>query len=202
MAGAMWDDRYRAPGYLFGTEPAAFLRRAGARLAPGARVLSVADGEGRNAVWLARQGHDVTAFDASGVAVDKARRLAEEAGATVTCHHAGVEDWDWRPEAFDAVVAIFVQFAPPPLRARMFDGMVRTLRPGGMLLLHGYAPRQVGYGTGGPGAEENLYTLPLLRAAFAGLEVRHAADYDAEVSEGRGHSGRSALVDFVAVKPA
>lgn len=202
MAGAMWDDRYRAPGYLFGTEPAAFLRRAGARLAPGARVLSVADGEGRNAVWLARQGHDVTAFDASGVAVDKARRLAEEAGATVTFHHAGVEDWDWRPEAFDAVVAIFVQFAPPPLRARMFDGMVRTLRPGGMLLLHGYAPRQVGYGTGGPGAEENLYTLPLLRAAFAGLEVRHAADYDAEVSEGRGHSGRSALVDFVAVKPA
>ncbi|MBK5926199.1 class I SAM-dependent methyltransferase [Rhodobaculum claviforme] len=201
MAATAWDARYGAPGYLFGTEPAAFLRRHGGRLAPGARVLSVADGEGRNAVWLARQGHAVTAFDASSVALDKARLLAAEAGVTVAFHHAGVEDWDWRPAAFDAVVAVFVQFAPPPLRARMFEGMARTLRPGGLLLLHGYAPRQIGYGTGGPGAVENLYTLPMLCDAFAGWQVPHAADHDADLAEGTGHAGRSALVDFVALKP-
>ena len=198
----MWDQRYSAPGYLFGTEPAAFLVREAGRLPPGAQVLSVADGEGRNAVWLARRGHAVTAFDASGVAVAKARRLAGEAGATVAFHTADTDSWDWAPAAFDAVVAIFIQFAPPPMRARIFAGIARTLRPGGLLLLHGYATRQVANGTGGPRAVENLYTLDLLAEAFAGFEVLHAADYDAEIREGSGHVGASALIDFVARKPA
>ena len=198
----MWDQRYSAPGYLFGTEAAAFLRREGGRLAPASRVLAVADGEGRNAVWLARQGHEVVAFDASAVAVEKARRLAEGAGVTVAFHVAGVEAWDWEAGGFDAVVAVFIQFAAPALRAEIFAGMARALRPGGMLLLHGYAPRQVGYGTGGPSAPENMYTLELLREAFAGWEVLHAEDYDAEIVEGTGHAGRSGLIDFVAVKPS
>lgn len=197
----MWDERYSAPGYLFGTEPAAFLQREGARLQPGARVLSVADGEGRNAVWLARQGHAVTAFDASAVALDKARRLAEGAGTAVDFRHADIAAWDWAPEAFDAVVAIFIQFAAPALRAQIFAGIARTLRPGGILLLHGYAPRQVANGTGGPKAVENLYTLELLRAAFPGWAELAGADYDAELAEGSGHAGPSALIDFVARKP-
>jgi SAM-dependent methyltransferase len=197
----MWDARYSAPGYLFGTAPAAFLAREGGRLAPGSRVLSVADGEGRNAVWLARQGHDVTAFDASGVAVAKARRLAGEAGVEVAFHKADVAGWDWTPEAFDAVVAIFIQFAGPELRAEIFAGIARTLRPGGLLLLQGYAPRQIANDTGGPMAPENLYTLEMLTASFAGFAVLHAADHDAELREGTGHAGRSALVDFVARKP-
>lgn len=198
----MWDQRYGAPGYLFGTEPAEFLRREGPRLRPGAQVLAVADGEGRNSVWLARQGHAVTAFDASPVAVSKAERLAADAGVGVEFHVAGVEEWDWTPDAFDAVVAVFIQFAAPPLRDAIFAGIRRTLRPGGLLLLHGYAPRQVGYGTGGPGAVENLYTLPMLRDAFPGWEVLEAADYDAEIVEGNGHAGLSALIDVVARKPA
>lgn len=197
----MWDARYSAPGYLFGTEPAAFLAREGGRLRPASRVLSVADGEGRNAVWLARQGHDVTAFDGSGVAVAKARRLAGQAGVAVAFHEADIAGWDWAPEAFDAVVAIFIQFAGPALRAEIFAGIERTLRPGGLLLLHGYAPRQIANGTGGPKAPENLYTLDMLSGSFAGLEVLHAADYDAELQEGTGHAGPSALVDFVARKP-
>lgn len=197
----MWDQRFGAPGYLFGTEPAAFLQAEAGRITPGAQVLCVADGEGRNSVWLARQGHDVTAFDASPVAVDKARALAKAAGVTVALHTADADAWGWQAGAFDAVVAIFIQFAPPALRDRIFAGMARTLRPGGLLLLHGYAPRQVGYGTGGPGAAENLYTLEMLRAAFPGWEVLHEADRDAEIHEGTGHSGMSALIDFVVRKP-
>jgi len=198
----MWNERYASEDYLFGTEPAEFLRREAPRLAPGSEVLCVADGEGRNSVFLAAAGHRVTAFDPAENALAKARRLAEARGVTVAFHRAGVEAWDWAPDAVDAVAAIFIQFAPPDARAAIFEGIARTLRPGGLLLLHGYAPRQVGYGTGGPPHAENMYTLPLLLDAFPGWEVLHAADADAEIAEGRGHAGRSALIDFVARKPA
>ena len=197
----VWDARYSGPGYLFGTEPAAFMAREGGRIAPDSRVLSLADGEGRNAVWLARQGHRVVAFDASAVAVEKARRLAGEAGVEVDFHIAGIEGWGWEAGAFDAVVGVFLQFAGPALRAEIHAGIARTLRPGGLLLLHGYGPRQIGYGTGGPGVVENLYTPEGLAADFPGWEVLRAADYDAELAEGTQHVGRSALVDFIAVKP-
>ncbi len=198
----MWNERYASEDYLFGTEPAAFLVAQSAHLPHAAHVLCVADGEGRNSTWLAAQGHAVTAFDPAPNALAKARRLAEARGVTVDLREAGVESWPWEEGAVDAVVAIFIQFAPPDLRARLFAGMARTIRPGGVLLLHGYAPRQVGYGTGGPPQAENMYTLPLLHAAFPGWEVLHEADYEAEVEEGRGHSGRSALIDFVARRPA
>jgi SAM-dependent methyltransferase len=198
----MWNDRYATDDYLFGTAPAAFLTAQAHHLAPGSRVLCVADGEGRNSVHLATLGHDVTAFDPAPNALAKARRLAAGKGATVAFHEAGIEDWDWAPASFDAVAAVFIQFAAPPARARLFAHIARTLRPGGLLLLHGYAPRQVGYGTGGPPCTENMYTLPMLLDAFPGWEVLHAADRDAEIEEGRGHSGRSALIDFVARKPA
>ena len=198
----MWNDRYATEDYLFGTEPADFLVRQAPGLAPRSRVLCVADGEGRNSVHLAALGHDVTAFDPAPNALAKAGRLAAAKGVHVALHEAGIEDWPWTPAAFDAVVAIFIQFAAPPARATLFGNIARTLRPGGLLLLHGYAPRQVGYGTGGPPHAENMYTLPLLLDAFPGWEVLHAADRDAEIDEGRGHSGRSALIDFVARKPA
>jgi SAM-dependent methyltransferase len=197
----MWNERYANEDYLFGTEPAAFLVAQAGHLPRGARVLCVADGEGRNSTWLAAQGHEVTAFDPAPNALAKARRLAEARGVTVDFREADVEDWPWEEGAVDAVVAIFIQFAPPDLRARLFADMARTLQPGGVLLLHGYAPRQVDYGTGGPPHAENMYTLELLRAAFPGWEVLHAADYDAKIDEGAGHSGRSGLIDFVARKP-
>lgn len=196
----VWNDRYATEDYLFGTDPADFLRREASRLPPGSRVLCVADGEGRNSVHLAGLGHDVTAFDLSPNAVAKARRLAESAGVTVDFHVAGLDDWDWS-RSFDAVAAIFIQFVGPDARADLFHHIAQAVRPGGLLLLHGYAPRQVGYGTGGPPHVENMYELPLLRDAFAGWEVLLAEDYDAVIAEGRGHSGMSGLIDFIARKP-
>lgn len=197
----MWNDRYDRPDYLFGTEPAAFLTARAGAIPAGSRVLVVADGEGRNSVYLAGLGHAVTAFDYAPNAVTKARDLAATRGVTVDFQHGDIFAWDWDAAPYDAVVAVFIQFMGPPARAQIFDGLDRALAPGGTLLLHGYAPRQVGYGTGGPPDAENMYTLPLLHAAFAGYDVLHSDDHDADIDEGPGHSGRSALIDFVARKP-
>ncbi|HPE26928.1 MAG: methyltransferase domain-containing protein [Rhodobacteraceae bacterium] len=196
----MWNDRYAGDEYLFGTAPADFLLRAAPWLTPGESALAIADGEGRNSVWLAGQGLAVTAFDPAPNAVAKARRLAEAKGTAVEFHLTDLDGWDWTRQ-FDIVAAIFIQFVAPAERPRLFDRIKAALRPGGLLLLHGYAPRQVDYGTGGPSRRENMYTLDLLHDAFAGWQVLRAEDFDADVDEGRGHSGRSALIDFVARKP-
>lgn len=195
----MWNDRFSGEDYLFGTEPADFLRRVAPDL-PRGRILSVADGEGRNSVWLAGQGHQVTAMDGSEVGVAKARRLAAARGVAVDFHVADIAAWDWTAQSYDAVLGVFIQFAGPELRTQLFDGMKTALRPGGLLLLHGYTPGQLAHGTGGPRAVENLYTEDLLRRAFADLEILTLTSYEAEISEGLGHSGRSALIDLVARK--
>jgi cyclopropane fatty-acyl-phospholipid synthase-like methyltransferase len=196
----MWNERYKGEEYLFGTEPAVFLLRAQPWLTPGATALSIADGEGRNSVWLAGRGLRVTAFDPAPNAVAKARKLATARGVSVDFHLADLDGWDWS-QAFDVVVGIFIQFVGPEERARLFARIRAAVKPGGLLLLHGYAPRQVDYGTGGPPNRENMYTVELLREAFAGWDELRCVDFDADVDEGRGHSGRSALIDFIARKP-
>jgi len=197
----MWNERYAAPGFLFGTEPAVFLKAQSVHFVPGAKVLAVADGEGRNSTYLAACGLSVTAMDSSEVAVEKARALAAERGVSVDFRIADTRTWDWAPETFDMVVAIFIQFAPPADRAMIFAGMKRTLKPGGTLLLHGYRPEQVDYATGGPPYREHMYTEALLREAFGDMEILRLAAYDHVIEEGTGHSGKSALIDLVAKKP-
>ena len=196
----MWNERYAGDEYLFGREPADFLLRVAQFLPSGGTALAIADGEGRNSVWLAGQGLTVTAFDPAPNAVAKAQRLAKARGVEVAFHLGDLDGWDWT-QTYDVVAGIFIQFVGPADRALLFGRIAGALKPGGLLLLHGYAPRQVGYGTGGPPDPANMYTLDLLRACFAGWAVLLAQDYDADVDEGRGHSGRSALVDFVARKP-
>ena len=199
-----WSDRYRAAGetYLFGTAPNRYLAAQAALLAPGMRALSVADGEGRNAVWLAEQGLDVTATELSPVAIEKAEALAVSRGVKVDFALADALNWIYPDEAFDLVVAVFIQFAAPDERAALFDRLQRTLRPGGRIVLQGYTPKQLEYRTGGPSAVENLYTAALLREAFAGLEIERLDDYEDVLDEGSAHRGRSALIGMVARKPA
>lgn len=197
----MWNERFARPGYLFGTEPAAFLVDQSDWLRPGAQALSVADGEGRNSVFMAERGVQVTAMDGSVNAIAKAKALAAARGVDAEFHEADIAAWDWAPERYDLVVGIFIQFMAPAARAAVFEGMVRTLKPGGVLLLHGYTPKQIAYGTGGPRAVENLYTKALLGEAFADLEILRLESYEREIDEGEGHSGLSALIDLVARKP-
>jgi SAM-dependent methyltransferase len=197
----MWDERYSTDDYLFGTEPAEFLTRHRDLYTDGMSALAVADGEGRNAVYLAQHGLDVTSMDLSPVGVAKAEALAAERGVAVAMHVADVLDWDWEPNRYDLVVAVFIQFLSPPQRQVVVDGMQQTLRPGGRLLLHGYRPEQLDYGTGGPPIAENLYTEEMLADAFGAMEIEHLSAYDAEIVEGTGHVGMSALIDLVARKP-
>lgn len=197
-----WDQRYTTPGLLFGAEPNAFLRREAHRLAPGSTVLSVADGEGRNAIFLAGLGHRVTAFDISPVAMAKASEWATGVGVGVDFETASVDEWDWAEAAYDAVAAIFVQFADPEMRARLFANMWRSVKPGGLLLVQGYTPRQLEYGTGGPGKVENLYTPELLRGLLPQAEWLLLREHEDTLAEGTAHVGRSALIDAVARRPA
>jgi SAM-dependent methyltransferase len=200
-AAAAWNERFSGEDYVFGREPNEYLRAQAMRFAPGSRALCVADGEGRNSVWLARQGLQVEAFDVAQAGVAKARRLADEAGVSVACHVADCDGWTWTEEAYDVVAAVFVQFAAPDLRERLFANIVRTLKPGGLLILQGYTTKQLEYKTGGPSAVSHLYTADLIRRAFASLEIVELIEYEAELQEGARHAGRSALMGLVARKP-
>jgi SAM-dependent methyltransferase len=195
-----WNERFAAPGYLFGTEPNRFLASQKDRLMPGQRALAVADGEGRNGVWLAQQGLRVTSIDFSPIALAKARTLAAKAGVEIETIEADLSTWPWPTAAYDVIVGIFFQFAPPPVRAKLFEGMQRALKPGGLVILEGYRPKQIEYGTGGPPDPAHMYTRELLETAFRGMEILHLAEYDAEIAEGSAHKGLSALIDFVARK--
>ncbi len=197
-----WNTRFGATDYVFGKQPNAFLAAQAHRLRPGMSALCIADGEGRNGVFLAKAGLHVTTFDFSPVGIAKSRALAKETGVTLDQRRSSVADWDWDARQYDVVAAIFVQFVGPQARAAMFDGIVRALKPGGLLLVQGYGPKQLEYATGGPKQLENLYTPALLRKSFAALEIVHLAEHDDLVDEGSGHRGMSALVDMVAIKPA
>lgn len=205
-----WDERFAGADYLFGTEPNVFLVRSAPLIAPGGRVLAVADGEGRNGVWLAQQGFAVHAVEGSAVAIGKSKALAARQGVALassmdelepgTIWHEQVDllAWDWPVAQYDAVAAIFIQFATPSQREAIFAGMARALRPGAVLLLEGYHHRQLQYGTGGPSVLDQLYDEALLRASFPSLAIDSLVEYDTHVDEGDGHRGTSALIDLVA----
>lgn len=202
-----WNVRYREAGenYLFGTEANRYLVRHAARMKSGQTALAVADGEGRNSVWLARQGLEVTAVELSAIAVDKARRLARERQVAVHIEIADMTAPDWPPTrlhtAFDWVIGIFIQFVGPAEREKQFADMKLLTRSGGRILLHGYTPKQLDYRTGGPSAIENLYTGAILRQAFSDWDIEELTEYEEDVDEGHGHKGRSALVGLIARKP-
>ncbi len=200
MGSDFWNARYATEAYIFGTAPNRFLESQVALIRPGMRALAIADGEGRNGVWLAQQGVAVHAIDVSPVALEKARKLAVERGVALEFEQADVLDWSWPEAAYDLVVAIFIQFVPPPGRERIIAGIRRTLKQGGLLILQGYTPKQIEFATGGPSNPANLYTADLLREWFGDWDIQHLAEHESFISEGTHHHGQSALIDLVARK--
>jgi len=200
---SFWSARYRDAGedYLFGTAPNKFLATQAERFGVGMSVLSVADGEGRNAVWLAEQGCQVSATEISPVALEKAAKLAKGRHVEVDWLQADILNWEWPLEAYDVVVGIFVQFATPAERPRQIGGMKQAVKPGGLLFLQGYTPKQLEFRTGGPSAVENLYTEAMLRELFSDWEIVSLREHEDTIEEGTAHVGRSALIDLVARKP-
>ncbi len=196
----MWDDRYGQPGFAYGTEPNDWLA-AQAALIPKGRVLSIADGEGRNGVFLASLGHDVTSVDASSVGLAKASALAATRGVPLTTVVADLAEFEIEPNAWQGIVSIFCHL-PAPLRRRVHAQAVRGLAPGGVFILEAYTVAQLKRGTGGPKSADVLPSLADLRAELKGLDLVHAAEAEREVHEGAFHDGLSAVVQVVARKPA
>jgi len=197
---AMWDKRFSTPNYVFGEEPNAFLVSQAARLGKG-HALALADGEGRNSVWLAKRGFTVDAFDFSKPAVAKAHALAEKHKVQVNFTCSPWQSFDWKPSRYNVVAGIFFQFATPDERAELFGKIIHSLKSGGTVIIQGYGKNQLQYKTGGPDKLEHLYDEELLRKAFAGFDIQVCESYETMIQEGPGHSGMSALVGFVARKP-
>ena len=194
---AHWEARYGDPHYHYGTEPNDFLREQVGALPPGGRVLCIADGEGRNSVFLAGMGFQVTAFDLAEAGVAKARRLAAEQGVPLDARVADAAHFPIAEGEWDGVVSIFAHM-PPPLRVDLHRRVAVGLREGGVLLLEAYTPAQIGRGTGGPQVPEMTMSLATLRAELPGLEELHAAELVRRVVEGPGHTGDGAVVQYVA----
>lgn len=197
----MWNQRYNRDDYLFGTQPAKFLIDQRGLLQPGQSALVIADGEGRNSTFIAQQGLQVTAMDASETGLTKARALADQRGVTLDYRLADLRTWDWEEATFDCVVAVFIQFAEPAFRDAIFAGMKRTVKPGGRIMLHGFSAAQMGYSSGGPRVLANLYTIDMLAAAFADFSIDRLVAYETELSEGPGHNGPAAVIDLIARRP-
>jgi len=196
-----WQERYSTPDYTFGKEPNEFLVRCRPLLPRSGKVLAVADGEGRNGVWLARQGLDVTSIDFSPAAQAKARALAAEHKVAISFIEADVHAWPYPEAAFDVVVEIFTQFSTPAERGPKWAGMRRALKPGGLLIIQGYTPKQLDYGTGGPRVLDQLYTRDRLEQAFGDLADVKITEEERVLREGAAHSGMSAVIGLTARKP-
>jgi SAM-dependent methyltransferase len=196
-----WETRFAVPEFAFGKEPNYFLASCAALLPKSGQALAVADGEGRNGVWLAQQGLEVLSIDFSPSAQRKARALAAERQVNIIFQQADVHTWNYPESAYDVVVEIFTQFSSPTERAMKWAGMQRALKPGGLLIIQGYTPKQLSFGTGGPKQLENLYTRAMLESAFGGFDDIRIAEEEREIHEGTSHGGMSAVINFTARKP-
>ncbi len=195
-----WDARFAGAGFLYGTEPNTFIAGVAMQIPAGGPVLCLAEGEGRNAVHLARLGHAVTAVDGSAVGLAKAARLAAVHGVTLTTIAANLEAYAIAPGAWAGIVATWAHL-PPALRRRVHADVVRGLAPGGVYLLEAYTPAQLAFGTGGPKDPALCMTLAALREELRGLEFIIGRECERDVIEGTGHTGRAAVVQVLARRP-
>lgn len=194
-----WDQRYSEPGYAYGTDPNDFLAASLQHLPAGGSVLSLAEGEGRNSVFLARNGFQVTAVDSSPVAITKTRALAEQHGVYVNTVEADLAEFTFVPDRYDAVISIFCHLLPP-LRQTVHSLTVGSLKENGIFLLEGYTPQQLQHGTGGPPTKELLMNLDTLQKELSGLEIIHGIELEREIHEGRLHNGIGAVVQVIGRK--
>lgn len=193
-----WEERYGDTTYLYGTEPNRFLREAVAGI-PVGTALCLADGEGRNGVYLATLGHRVTSVDLTEAGMAKANRLAADSGVEITTVVTDLADFDLGEKQWDLVVSIFAH-TPPATRRRLHRDVATALTPGGRLVLEAYTPDQIGRGTGGPPVPELTMTLDGLRDELVDLEIGHAVETVRSVAEGRGHTGDGAVVQVIATR--
>jgi SAM-dependent methyltransferase len=196
----IWDDRYASAEFFYGTDPNDFLREQVARISSGGAVLSLGEGEGRNAVFLATQGHRVLAVDQSAVGLEKARRLATSRGCSIDTLAVDLGTYRIESGAWDAIISVWCHL-PSELRRHVYADIAVGLKPGGIFLVESYTPGQIRLGTGGPKDPDLMPSLSQLRMELPGLVFDVAVERDRDVHEGAGHDGRSAVVQVVARRP-
>jgi SAM-dependent methyltransferase len=194
----MWDERYSTEEYAYGTTPNEFLVRTAHHI-PKGNVLSLAEGEGRNAVFLAQQGYSVTAVDASRVGLDKARKLAEGNGVMVDFIHADLADYDLGVNQWDGIVSIFCPL-PSSIRKALYKKVMAGLKQNGVLLLEAYTPEQLKYDTGGGNSVDTMQSEASLKLELAGLIFKHLVELERNVVEGVYHTGIGSVVQAIAAK--
>jgi SAM-dependent methyltransferase len=199
MGAAFWNARYAGDGFVYGTKPNDFLVKTAAAILPGP-VLCLAEGEGRNAVYLATLGHAVTVVDQSEVALAKARRLAAARGVTIKTVVADLASYRIASGAWAGIVSFWAH-VPATMRRSVHFQAVQGLKPGGVFILEAYTPAQLAFDTGGPRDLDMLMTAAQLRDELAGLEFDTLQEIEREVSEGSQHTGRAAVVQVLARKP-
>ena len=194
-----WDDRYAASDYLFGTAPNDFLKTVAHQLAPNSQILCLADGEGRNGVYLAAQGHTVTAVDQSRVGLEKAKKLAQQKQVSVETIKADLAEYDLGVESWDCIVSIFFHI-PSEVRANIYPRIIAALKPGGILILESYTPNQLNHKTGGPPTSDLMLTKDQLTQYFSEMNLEHLQELEREVIEGTGHTGLASVVQLLALR--
>lgn len=194
-----WDERYGGDDYVFGTEPNDFLAEVAGQIPDNSKVLCLADGEGRNGVYLAQQGHEVTAVDQSSVGLEKARVLAQSRHVAIDTIAADISRYDMGEQVWDCIVSIFFHI-PPDLQAIIYPNVIRALKPGGLLILESYTPKQLAFGTGGPPVAELMLTEAIARSAFSSLTLQRCEELERPVVEGIGHTGQAAVLQVVGRK--
>ena len=195
-AQQMWNERFGSAEYVYGFEPNDFLREQAMTL-PRGKALSLAEGEGRNAVWLAKQGFDVWSVDSSSAGVAKTLKLAESHGVTVHATVGDLADYVIEPATWDVIVSIFAH-TPPPIRRRIHQQVVKGLRHGGVYLLEAYTPAQIALGTGGPKDPSLMPTVELLADELSGLQFDRLEEVTRDVVEGSLHTGQASVVQVIA----
>lgn len=192
---SFWDERYSSEGYMYGLKPNTFLAEHYNIL--GSPVLSLAEGEGRNAVFLASRGLDVVGVDYSQVALEKANELARTQGVRIGTVHADLASFEPGEHSFGSVISISAHL-PSSVRATLYPLVEKCLKPGGILLVEAYTEAQLAYDTGGPKDPDRLMSAEKLTREFPNLEPLFVRELERDVIEGWGHKGKGAVVQFIA----
>jgi SAM-dependent methyltransferase len=196
----MWDQRYGEPGFAYGTLVNDFLAEQAHRIPLGGEVLSLGEGEGRNAVFLAERGLLLTGVDASSVGLNKAKQLAAERGVTLQTVVSDLAEFDFGVARWDGIISIWCHL-PRELRQKVHRAVTQALKPDGVFILEAYTPAQLGLDTGGPKSPDLLMTLSEVLEELPGLERIVGEQKLRDVHEGKHHDGPSAVLQLVARKP-
>lgn len=193
-----WDKRYNTKEYVYGEAPNEFVKKKLTGLRPG-KILFPAEGEGRNAVYAAQLGWDVTAFDLSVEGKYKALNLASKQGVDINYQVLGYEKAEFEPAYFDCICLVFAHM-PSAVRRHTHKKLISFLKPGGVLMLEAFSKKQIDKNSGGPSNQDLLFSEQELKEDFSELSELNFEETEAVLNEGPFHQGTASLIRVTGIK--